>query len=198
VDWISGDIAPEDSVNSARLSARYLAHQGKPWDLMAWSFTIHGKKRNGSNRKSAVQLEREAAIVLAQGGGFESYYGQKRDGSVPDSYLPVIEEVAKFCRARQAFCQGTTPVPQIALLYSTASHYREMNGLFQRDLSRLNGTLQALVEGQQVVDVVSEHHLAGHMAQYPLITGSLAFCVRTGGPAGRDTAVGPTLLGIQG
>ena len=47
--------------------ARYLARQEKPWDLMAWSFTIHGEKRNGSNQKSAPQLEREAAEILAQG-----------------------------------------------------------------------------------------------------------------------------------
>jgi len=169
IDWISGDFSPEDSVNSARFSARYIARQGKPWDLMAWSFTIHGEKRNGSNQKSAVQLEQEAAVVLAQGGGFQSYYVQKRDGSVPESYLPVIGEVAKFCRARQPFCQGATAVPQVAFLYSTASHYREMNGLFSRDLSRLSGTLQALVEGEQVVDIVSEHHLHGRMSQYPLI-----------------------------
>ena len=169
VDWISGDFSPEDSVNSARFSGRYIARQGKPWDLMAWGFTTKGEKRNESNRKSAVQLEREAAVVLAQGGGFQSYYNQRRDGSVPLEHLPVIAEVAKFCRARQSFCQGATPVPQIALLYSTASHYREMNGLFARDLSRINGTLQALVESQQVVDVVSEHHLAGRMAEYPLI-----------------------------
>jgi hypothetical protein len=77
--------------------------------------------------------------------------------------------VARFCRARQPYCQGATPVPQIALLYSTASHYREFNGLFNRDLSRLSGTLQALLEGQQTVDVVSEHVLAKHMAEYPLI-----------------------------
>jgi len=169
VDWISGDFSPEDSVNSARFSGRYLAHQGKPWDLMAWSFTTTGERRNGSRQKSAVQLEREAAVVLAQGGGFQPYYNQRRDGSVPEEHLPVIAEVAKFCRARQPYCQGATPVPQIALLYSTASHYREINGLFNRDLSRISGTLQALVESQQVVDVVSEHHLEGRMADYPLI-----------------------------
>ena len=38
VDFLSGDYSPQDSVNSARFSARYLARQGKPWDLMAWSF----------------------------------------------------------------------------------------------------------------------------------------------------------------
>ena len=169
VDWISGDFTPEDAVNSARFSARYLAHQGKPWDLMAWSFTTQGERRNGSRQKSAIQLEREAAVVMAQGGGFQPYYNQRRDGSVPEEHLPVIAEVAKFCRARQPFCEGATAVPQIAFLFSTASHYREINGLFNRDLSRLSGTLQALVESQQTVDLVGEHVLAQRMGDYPLI-----------------------------
>jgi len=88
---------------------------------------------------------------------------------VTKEHLPVIAEVAKFCRARQPFCQGGMPVPQVALLYSTASHYREINNLFGRDLSRLSGTLQALVESQQVVDIVGEHSLADRMAEYHLI-----------------------------
>jgi len=88
---------------------------------------------------------------------------------VPLEYVPTIAELARFCRARQPFCQGATPVPQIALLYSTASHYRETDSLFGRDLSRMSGTLQALLESQHAVNLVSEHHLAGHMAEYPLI-----------------------------
>jgi len=169
VDWISGDYSPEDSVNSARLSARYLAHQGKPWDLMAWSFATRGPTRNGSRQKSAVQLQREAAVVLALGGGFQFYHTQRRDGSIREENLPVMAEVARFCRERQAICHHAVPVPQVALLYSTASHYREINGLFNRDLSRISGTLQALLESQLSVDVVSEHHLAANMAHYPLI-----------------------------
>ena len=169
VDWISGDYSPEDSVNSARLSARYLAHQGTPWDLMAWSFATRGPTQNGSRQKSAVQLQREAAVVLALGGGFQFYHTQRRDGSIREENLPVMAEVAKFCRARQAICHHAVPVPQVALLYSTASHYREMNGLFNRDLSRISGTLKALLESQLSVDVVSEHYLAGHLTDYPLI-----------------------------
>jgi hypothetical protein len=168
VDWISGDFSPQDSVNSARFSARYMARQGKPWDLMAWSFA-HAPGAQGSRQKSAVQLEREAAVVLALGGGFQAYFTQRRDGSVRLEQLPVMAEVAKFCRARQAICHHAEPVPQVALLYSTAAHYRESNGLFPRDLSRLRGTLQALLEGQQSVEIVSEHHLAGRMQDYPLI-----------------------------
>ena len=163
VDFISGDYSPQDSVNSARFSARYLARQGQPWDLMAWSFA------HPAGQKTAVQLEREAAVVLALGGGFQAYFTQKRDGSIRSEQLPVMAEVAKFCRERQALCHHAELVPQVALLYSTAAHYRESNGLFPRDLTRIRGTLQALLEGQQSVEVLSEHHLAGHMADYPLI-----------------------------
>jgi hypothetical protein len=168
VDFLSGDYSPEDSVSSARFSARYLARQGKPWDLMAWSFA-RSPGASGSRQKSAVQLQREAAVVLALGGGFQAYFKQKRDGSIFEEQMPVMAEVATFCRARQAICHHAMPVPQVALLYSTAAHYREINGLFSRDLNRMRGTLQALLEGQQSVEVLGEHHLVGRLSQYPMI-----------------------------
>jgi hypothetical protein len=165
VDFLSGDYSPQDSVNSARLSGRYLARQGKPWDLMAWSFSTQPDR----SQKSAVQLQREAAVVLAQGGGFQAYFKQKRDGSIFDEQMPVMAEVAKFCRARQNVCHRSQAVPQVGLLLSTADHYRRINGLFPRDLGRVHGALQALLEGQQSVEVLGEHQLAGRLAQYPLI-----------------------------
>ncbi len=167
-DFLSGDYSSDNSVNSARLSARYLARQGKPWDLMAWSFSRKGGK-GAPIQKSTVQLQREAAVVVALGGGFQAYFKQKRDGSVFDEQMPMMGEVAAFCRARQALCHRAEPVPQVALLLSTAGHYRRINGLFNRDLGRVSGTLQALLESQHGVDVVGEHHLAGRMTDWPLI-----------------------------
>lgn len=168
VDFLSGDYSPEDSVNSARLSGRYLVRQGKPWDLMAWSF-IRNKNASGRTQKSAVQLQQEAAVVVALGGGFQAYFKQKRDGSIYDEQMPIMAEVAKFCRARQAFSHHAIPVPQVGLLLSTAGHYRRINGLFNRDLSRINGVLQALLENQESVEVVGEHQLAGRLSEYPLM-----------------------------
>ena len=165
VDFLSGDYSPQDSVNSARLSARYLPRQGKPWDLMAWSFST----KPTHAQKTAVQLQREAAVVLAMGGGFGVYFKQKRDGSIYDEQVPVMAEVAKFCRARQDICHHAQPVPQIALLLSTADTYHRINGLFSRDHSRINGALYALLESQWSVEVLGEHHLAGRLRDYPLI-----------------------------
>ena len=171
LDFLSGDYSPEDSVNSARMSARCLARQGKPWDLMAWSFT-QTKGPDGSNLKTAVQLQREAAVVLALGGGFQAYFQQKRDGSIFDERMPVMADVARFCRARQAVCHHAKQVPQVALLYSTAEYYRHSKALFSPwsgEQNALKGTLQALLESQNSVEILSEHHLTGHMKDYPLI-----------------------------
>jgi hypothetical protein len=168
VDFLSGDYSPEDSVNSARLSGRYLVRQGRPWDLMAWSFSRNPGK-NGSTQKTVVQLQREAAVVVALGGGFQAYITQKRDGSIREERIPVMAEVAKFCRERQALCHRAVPVPQVALLLSTAGHYRRINGLFNRDLGRVSGALQAWLENQYSVEVVSEHQVAGRLSEYPLL-----------------------------
>lgn len=165
VDFLSGDYSPQDSVNSARLSARYLARQGKPWDLMAWSFSTKPTRA----QKTAVQLQREAAVVLAMGGGFQAYFTQNRDGSVRLNEMPVMAEVAKFCRARQEICHHAQAVPQVGLLLSTTDQYRRANGLFSRDLTRINGALHALLESQWSVEVLGEHQLLGRFREYPLI-----------------------------
>jgi len=165
VDFLSGDFSSENSVNSARLSARYLARQGTPWDLMAWSFT----QKPTWTQKPAVQLQREAAVVLAMGGGVQAYFTQNRDGSVRLNEMAVMAEVAKFCRARQAICHHAQAVPQVGLLLSTTDQYRRTNGLFSRDLTRINGALHALLESQWSVEVLGEHQLAGRLRDYPLI-----------------------------
>ena len=165
VDFLSGDFSSRNSVNAARLSARYLVRQGKPWDLMAWSF-VNTPRRE---QKTVEQLEREAAVVLSQGGGFQVYFTQNRDGSVRLNELPVMAEVAKFCRFRQKLCHHLEPVPQIAIILSTAGTYRKTNRPFVKAGSAVHGVLQALLESQQSVDVVSEHQIIGRMTDYPLI-----------------------------
>ena len=171
VDFLSGDLKPDDSVNSARFSARYMARQGKPWDLMPWSFSLKAAPPEKFRDKTAIQLQREAAVVLAMGGGVEVYFRQTRDGAIREAKdrVPVMADVSRFCRARQELCHHAEPIPQIGLLYSTADHYRRIKGLFRRDLAPINGTLQALLEGQHSVEVLGEHQLAGRMNDYPLI-----------------------------
>ena len=169
VDYISGDFSPMDSVNTARFEGRSMVHQGKPWDLMAWSFT----RTDGLfSTKTVPQLKQEAAIVLALGGGFQAYFPQRRDGSVRKWQMDLMGEVAEFCRVRQQICHKAKPIPQVGLIYSGKAFYRKARKLFAAwggELTPLRGILQSLLESQNVVDIVMEHHLTGRMQEYPLL-----------------------------
>jgi len=171
VDFLSGDFSPNDSVNSARLEARCLAGQGVPWDLMAWSFRWRPGETCHST-KSVAQLQQEAAIVLALGGGFQVYFKQKRDGSIYDWQMDIMAEVARFCRERQPFCHRAEPVPQVALLYSGAAYYRMGPDLFRPSsgqLDAMKGILTCLLGLHYSVEITMEHHLAGRIDSYPII-----------------------------
>jgi hypothetical protein len=112
VDFLSGDFTLIDSVNSARLEGRCLMHQGLPWDLMAWAFSsVWGDTCRTT--KTVAQLQREAAAVLALGGGFQIYFNQRRDGSIRAHHLKLMEQVATFCRERQEVCHKAKSIPQI-------------------------------------------------------------------------------------
>lgn len=170
-DYLSGDYALQDSARDARWQARCLRGQGKPWDLMAWGFSSKWEHLSWRSIKTAKQLCREAAVVLANGGGFQCFYNQRRDGSVRLWQIEAMAETAQFCRARQAFCHRAQSVPQIALFYSTEAVYRSMENLFQPGNHHLpiRGILNALLDGQQHVEVVMEHQLKGNCRTYPMI-----------------------------
>jgi len=169
VAGLSGDFAPDNSVNSARFAGRCLEDQGVPWDLMSWSFSRKTRKQ-----KPAVQLMQEASLVLALGGGYQAYFKQDRDGAVRDlKEMDVMAEVAKFCRARQEYCHRSVAVPQIALLYSTAGHYRSSPRLFHwagsAGVTVLRQALAKSLQNQYGVQILSEHHLTGKTNDWPVV-----------------------------
>jgi hypothetical protein len=166
LDFLSGDYTANNSVNSARYAARYLVHQGISWDLMAWSFCSEPFPKQ---QKPAAQLKREAAIVLALGGGFQAYFTQNRDGSVRLPELNVMAEVAKFARQRQQWCHRSVQIPQIALLLSTSDFYHDAPMLFWEHKAHSQGVLQCLLECQYSVDMMSEEILTRDMSRFPLI-----------------------------
>jgi hypothetical protein len=171
VDFISGDYPLQDSVNVARFESRCIAKQGKPWDLMAWAFSSRWEDQCRST-KSVVQLQQEAAMVLAMGGGFQAYFKQKRDASIFEWTMKLMADTAKFCRARQQVCHQAETVAQIALLYSTDAYYKKVQKLFapfNGEVVAISGILNALLDNQQSVDILMEHSLTGKMSEYPLI-----------------------------
>ena len=171
VDFLSGDYSARNSVNSARIAARYLAWQGVPWDLMAWGFADVDKVRR---YKPSAQLMREAAVTLSQGGGFQAYFTQNRDGSLNLDNLKSMADVAVFARARQQYCHHSASVPQVAVLLSTYDYqHRNLPGnpgaLFPNFTGGAAGIMNCLLEAQYSVDLLGEASLLPDLSRFPLI-----------------------------
>lgn len=168
VDYLSGDVTPQNGVYRSAFEARCLAPQGKPWDLMAWGFSWNGAKMPLSV-KSSVQLQQEAAQIMAMGGGVQFYFQQNRDLSLRTYLATTLSEIGAFCRARQAYVHKAKAIPQIALLYPTTSYQKSTSRPFWGSTAMLQGTLNAILDSQYPVEVLMEHHIRGKMQQYPLI-----------------------------
>lgn len=168
VDFLSGDVTPQNGVYRSAFEARCLAPQGKPWDLMAWGFSWNGGEMPMCI-KSAVQLKQEAAEIMAMGGGVQFYFQQNRDLSLKPWIAYMLEDIGTFCRERQPYCHKAVAVPQIALLYPSQSYQRSSPVPYSRSLGMLQGALYALLDGQQTVEIIMEHNLIGNMDHYPVI-----------------------------
>lgn len=171
VDFLSGDTEPLNGANQSAFQARCLAPQGKPWDLMSWSFG-YGWEDQVKSPKNATQLAQEAAQVISMGGGYQAYWTQNRDGSLPTFSYRTMSELAKFCHQRQAFTQNTKPVPQVALLYSNTGYKSELTTVYNTGDGKhqpMIGTLNALLYSQLPTEILQEHHLRGQTQNYPLI-----------------------------
>lgn len=170
LDFLSGDYSPGNSVDTARLEARYLASTNMPWDLMAWGFD-KGENLNWS-WKTPIHLMQEASVVLMQGGGFQIYYQPTRAGYVPDTIIDTVGQVSDFCHARKEISFKSESVPQVALLLSSESQLDRMNRIFSPwggELRGLAGALHALLELHYSVDVLAEHQLQPRLREYPLV-----------------------------
>lgn len=168
VDFLSGDVTPQNGVFRSAFESRCLAPQGKPWDLMAWGFSWNGGNMPMSI-KSAVQLKQEAAEIISMGGGVQFYYQQNRDLSLKPWLADILSDIGRFCRERQAFCHKAVAVPQVALLYPTVSYEHNWSTPFSGPTDKLQATLYALLDNQFPVEVLMEHNLTGKTKKYPLI-----------------------------
>ncbi|HPA16196.1 MAG TPA: hypothetical protein PLU30_00515 [Verrucomicrobiae bacterium] len=180
VDFISGDIAGRNCVNICRYNSRLMASQAIAWDLMSWSFVDWklGTLDPPETRKPAVQLMREAACVIAQGGGYQVVFSQAgpgtpplRDGSVDLEKLKPMGEVARFCRERQEVSFQADSVPQVAVVCSTDAAYRKFSQqgrLFQGHAPQY-GIVGCLLENQYAVDVLVSARLSRRLREYPMV-----------------------------
>ncbi|MGI6138588.1 MAG: alpha-L-fucosidase [Candidatus Hydrogenedentales bacterium] len=169
IDYLSGDYDPSFGAERAMPEARFLASRGKAWDLMAWSFLQTNNQ--GWTSKPAVHLCQELATVMAQGGAVFVYNQPQRSGRLTQWHQDILAEVAQFCRARQAYCQNTGTIPQVAVLHSESSYYRYNDPLFNFAQANhpMEGALFALLENGYSVDILNEVTLLERIDAYPFI-----------------------------
>jgi hypothetical protein len=138
---------------------------------MSWSFNGKWGER-GQSTKFPVQLQQEAAVVMAAGGGYQAYFQQKRDASIRPWTMKLMAETARFCRARQPYCHRAEAVPQVGLILSHDGYYTHIDKLMRpwgRVYQGMRGILCCLLDSQNVVDVVMDHHLEVNPNRYPLL-----------------------------
>lgn len=154
VDFLSGDFQPTDSAHFVRLESRVLGVQGKKWDLMAWSFNYPG-----FTDKSVVQLCQEAALVLSQGGGFQMYLRQNKDGSAQRYEGNWLKQIAEFVHAREML-YNHIPIAQVGVLYSADSFYQK-NNCFNHEgaIDKLTGALNLFLDAGYITNTVLEWQL---------------------------------------
>ncbi len=178
VDFMSGDVWGWDNVNKGRFEARFMGLQNVPWDLMSWELAlIKNEGTNGDqtgsgdfySSKPAIQLMQEAAIVLAQGGGFQMYFCQEKDGWVYKDALNTAAEVGKFCKERKDYCFRTETASEIAVLNSGYAGNRLNTSLYafwNGDLDWIKGIMQCMLDANLSVDTPAEFH---DLSKYKMI-----------------------------
>lgn len=171
VDFLSGDLNPNDSFNSARYAGRALAQQrGYAWDLMSWNFRRSLSGKLAYVTKHPNQIMQEAAAVISLGGAYQDYIPQFRDGSPKMSDLRALEDVSRFVLERKPYCFRGTPVHQCALLLSTYDRAREATSLYSRTgYEKVMGATALLCDIGESLEIVCEHTLECERDEYKMI-----------------------------
>lgn len=176
-DYISGDLEPYNSAQSARMEGRIIADFGRPWDLMAWGFRFPIM-----HVKTAVMLCQEAACAISLGGGFQIYNSQLPDKAVKHKWVfPILKEVADFCREREVFCHKAKPVHEAAVLLSVKAFYEKKETLFGRSgeyIKSMRGMLNALLDNQISTEILLSHNAVKRdLSKYSLIAVSNSYAI---------------------
>jgi hypothetical protein len=164
LDFLSGDIDPEDAINSANWESRCLASRGKTWDLLSWGFIPP------TTVKSYQQLCQEAASVISMGGAYQVYYMQNDDLSLKSNMFKKLSDLSSFVLLRKEFCKGVKTIPQIGLFYSNAGWKHNTDFVYKpAGDDNIKGILNALLDSQNSVNVILSSQLIAKLNDYPVI-----------------------------
>lgn len=161
VDFISGDYACYNAVESARYTGRFLYLTGLPWDLMSWG--QNAKKCHWAETDRTVkeyeQYCQEAAMIISLGGGFEFFniiYGG--GGCLQEWCIPTWEKVAKFCREREETCYKSTLIHETGILDNhNYTNTPDRTPYIPKYLEGVRGWINAFQDTQHSTEIIAEH-----------------------------------------
>jgi hypothetical protein len=85
----------------------------------------------------------------------------------------VLAEIARFCRARQPWCQGAEPVHEAVVLHSSADFHARAGEHLMSTASgahlAVQGAVQALLDNQLQVEVMNEFALTENLDAFKLV-----------------------------
>ena len=170
LDFLSGDLDGQNSVNGGRYCARALAQHGCTWDLMSWGDRGFNRGHFDYLPKHPTQLIQEAAEVISLGGGYQQIAMLEADGSPDMPKLRRLVPVMEFVRARQKYCFRGEFVHQAALFESCYDLYHESGVIFGSGNNSSKAGLTALLcDCGQSLEIISEHILREKASQYEMI-----------------------------
>ena len=170
VDFLSGDLDPQNCVCAARYAGRMLALQGKPWDLMSWGFRYSIYGTSLTPPKHPIQLMQEAATVIALGGAYQNNLLQFSDGSPDVDRIMMDVSLGEFMRVRRPYCHGGKIIDQAVMLVPSRDRYKEMSRPFSREgKEKFYGLTSLLCDSGESLGIVNEYMLKDHISWYPLV-----------------------------
>lgn len=120
IDYFTGDHGCQTDDIAA--DAIWYDSQGRPFDLMT---TVWYADAKGQHNKPAKQLQQEMALIIAHGGRYFAWDNPTPESGLrPERYEMMAKVVTPFLRSRQPWCEGTRPLPDVALFHGAAAHDR--------------------------------------------------------------------------
>ena len=170
VDFLSGDLDPQNCVCASRYAGRMLALQGRPWDLMSWGFRYNVYGAPLTPPKHPFQLMQEAAAVISLGGAYQNNLLQFADGSPDVDRIMTDVSLGDFVRERRPYCHRGKIIDQAVMLVPSSDRYREMSRPFTREgRERLYGLTALLCDSGESLSMVNEYKLKENISKYPLV-----------------------------
>ena len=138
---------------------------------LSWGFE-RGDQYANQSAKPAVELEQEAAEVLAQGGAYQIYYVPTRAGWIDDRVVKTATQLASFCRKRQRWSHRSESLPEAGVFFSGRTLYRTSGRVFGSwgmAETPAAGALDLLLACGYSADLIPDWQAAKCRAQYPLM-----------------------------